>query len=334
MAFRFLDRRDFITLLGGAAAWPLAAGAQPANRLRRIGVLMNVVENDPGGVMEIADLRQGLTELGWVEERNIHLDFRWPGGDIERAQALATELVALKPDVLLSRSTPTTAALKRESASIPIVFVNVTEPVEQGFVQSLARPGGNITGFSNFEGMIGGKWLQLLKEVDARIARVAVIFNPQTAPFAGLFLRSVEAAAPALAVEVEAMPVQNDADIEAAMTAFARRPGGGLVAIPDSFTGEHRDVVIARAASNQLPALYANLVSTPDGGLMAYAVDTRDLMRRAATYVDRILKGDKPSELPVQQPAKFELSINLKTAKALGLTVPQSLLTVADEVIE
>jgi putative ABC transport system substrate-binding protein len=327
-------RRQFITLFGSAAAWPLAARAQQSGRMRRVGVLMNVVENDPGGVAEMADLRQGLAELGWVADRNINIEFRWPGGDLERAQALAKELVDLKPEVLLARSTPTTAALKRESDSIPIVFVNVTEPVEQGFVQSLAQPGGNITGFTNFESMIGGKWLQLLKEVDPRIARVAIIFNPQTAPFAGLFLRSVEAAAPGLAVEVAAMPVQSDTDIETAMTAFARRPAGGLVAIPDSFTGQHRDLIIAVAARNRLPALYANLVSTPSGGLMAYAVDTRDLMHRAAGYVDRILKGDKPSELPVQQPAKFELSINLKTARALGLTVPQSLLTVADEVIE
>jgi putative tryptophan/tyrosine transport system substrate-binding protein len=193
-----VKRREFITLLGGVAAWPLAAHAQQAGGLRRVGVLMNVVENDPGGLVEMADLRQGLAELGWVEERNIHIEFRWPGGDIERAQTLAMELVQLKPDVLLARSTPTTAALKRESDSIPIVFVNVTEPVEQGFVQSLARPGGNITGFTNFESKIGGKWLQLLKEVDPRIARVAIIFNPQTAPFAGLFLRSVEAAAPGL----------------------------------------------------------------------------------------------------------------------------------------
>ena len=329
-----MNRRDLITLLAGAATWPLAARAQTVDRLRRVGVLMNVVENDPGGLLEMADFRQGLAELGWIEGRNIHIEFRWPGGDLDRAQTMATELVALKPDVLLARSSPTTAALKRESGSIPIVFVNVTEPVEQGFVQTLARPGGNITGFSNFESMIGGKWLQLLKEVDPRIARVGLLYNPQTAPFAGLFLRSVEAAAPGLGVEVAATPVQSEADIETVMTAFARRPGGGLVAIPDSFTGEHRDQVIAQAARNRLPMLYANLVSTPSGGLMAYAVDTRDLMHRAAGYVDRILKGDKPSELPVQQPGKFELSINLKTAKALGLTVPQSLLAVADEVIE
>jgi putative ABC transport system substrate-binding protein len=329
-----MRRRDFIAVVGGAAAWPVVACAQQSGRMRRVGVLMNVVENDPGGVAEMADFRRGLAELGWVADRNINIEFRWPGGDLERAQALAKELVDRKPEVLLARSTPTTAALKRESDSIPIVFVNVTEPVEQGFVQSLARPGGSITGFTNFESMIGGKWLQLLKEVDPMIARIAIIFNPQTAPFAGLFLRSVEAAAPGLAVEVTAMPVQSDTDIETAMTAFARRPTGALVAIPDSFTLQHRDLIIAAAARNRLPALYANLVSTPSGGLMAYAVDTRDLMHRAAGYVDRILKGEKPSELPVQQPAKFELSINLKTARALGLTVPQSLLSIADEVIE
>jgi putative tryptophan/tyrosine transport system substrate-binding protein len=330
-----MNCREFITLLGGmAGTWPFAVRAQQSGQMRRLGVLMSVVENDPGGVAEVADLRQGLAELGWVTDRNINIDFRWPGGDLDRAKALAKELVDLKPEVLLARSTPTTAALKRESDSIPIVFVNVTEPVEQGFVQSLAQPGGNITGFTNFESMVGGKWLQLLKEVDPRITRVAIIFNPQTAPFAGLFLRSVEAAAPGLAVEFSVMPVRSEVDIEAAMTAFARRPAGGLVAIPDSFTGQHRDLIIATAARNRLPALYANLVSTPSGGLMAYAVDTRDLMHRAAGYVDRILKGSKPAEMPVQQPAKFELSINLKTARALGLTVPQSLLTIADEVIE
>jgi len=295
---------------------------------------LSFAENDAGGVSEIDALRAGLAELGWVEDRNIHVDVRWPGGDLERIQEMAKELVAVRPDILLARSTPTTAAFRRESENIPIVFVNIIEPAEQGFVQNLARPGGNITGFTSFESMIGGKWLQLIKEVDPRITRVAVIFNPQTAPFAGLFVRSIEAAAPGLAVEVMTMPVASDADIEVAMTDFARRPGSGLVAIPDSFTAEHREQVIAQAARNRLPALFSNLVSTSSGGLMAYAVDTRDLMHRAAGYVDRILKGDKPAELPVQQPAKFELSINLKTAKALGLTVPVSLLARADEVIE
>ena len=328
-----IRRREFITTLGSAVAWPLAARAQPA-RMRRLGVLLSFAENDAGGVSEMDALRAGLAELGWVEDRNIHVDVRWPGGDLERIQEMAKELVAVRPDIVLARSTPTTAAFRRESENIPIVFVNIIEPAEQGFVQNLARPGGNITGFTSFESMIGGKWLQLIKEVDPRITRVAVIFNPQTAPFAGLFVRSVEAAAPGLAVEVMAMPVASDADIEAAMTDFARRPGGGLVAIPDSFTGEHREQVIAQAARNRVPALFSNLVSTSSGGLMAYAVDTRDLMHRAAGYVDRILKGDKPAELPVQQPAKFQLSINLKTARALGLTVPPALLARADEVIE
>jgi putative ABC transport system substrate-binding protein len=302
--------------------------------MRRLGVLMSFAENDPGGISEMDELRTGLAELGWVEDRNIHVDVRWPGGNMERVPEMAVELVSLRPDILLARSTPTTAALKRESETTPIVFVNIIEPVEQGFVQNLARPGGNITGFTNFESMIGGKWLQLIKEVDPRITRAAVIFNPQTAPFAGLFVRSIEAAAPGLAIEVMTMPVASDANIEVAMTDFARRPGGGLVAIPDSFTGEHREHVIAQAARNRLPTLFSNLVSTSNGGLMAYAVDARDLMHRAAGYVDRILKGDKPAELPVQQPAKFTLSINLKSAKALGLTVPLSLIARADEVIE
>jgi putative ABC transport system substrate-binding protein len=330
-----VKRRDFITLLGGAAAaWPLASWAQQAQQVRRIGVLMNSVKDDPGAGAEVAALQHGLSELGWIEGRNITIELRWPGADVDSAQSMAKELVSLKPDVLLARSTPATAALRRESASIPIVFVNVTEPVEQGLVQDLARPGGNITGFTNFESMIGGKWLQLLKEVDPRIVRVGLIYNPQTAPFAGLFQRSVEASAPTLALESVAMPVASAAEIETAISAFARSPGGSLIAISDSFNGQHRDTIIAAAARNNLPALYANLVSTPDGGLIAYAVDTRDLMRRAAGYVDRILRGANPAELPVQQPAKFELSINVKTAKALGLTVPDKLLALADEVIE
>jgi putative tryptophan/tyrosine transport system substrate-binding protein len=243
-------------------------------------------------------------------------------------------LVGQKPDVVLARSTPIIAALKGQAGDIPIVFVNVAEPVESGFVQNLARPGGNITGFTNFDGSIGGKWLQLLKEVDPRVARVAVIYNPQTAPFAGLFLRSVALAAPTLAVEAVDMPVRSDVDIETMLGRFARLPNGGLVAIPDSFTGEHRTLIIALAARHRLPAVYSTLSSTPGGGLMAYAVDTRDLMQRAAGYIDRILKGAKPADLPVQQPAKFELSINLKTAKALGLAPPDTLIARADEVIE
>jgi putative ABC transport system substrate-binding protein len=332
-----IGRRDLIMLLGGAAAWPLAARAQ-SSTMRRLGVLMPFGENDPYSATELGELRAGLAELGWVEDRNIHIDVRSPGGNLEQIQSTAMELVALKPDVLLARSTPTTTALKREAGATPIVFVGVAEPVEQGFVQNLARPGGNLTGFTNFESMIGGKWLQLLKEVDPRTTRVAVIYNPETAPFAGLFLRSVEEAAPNLDVEVIAMPVGSDADIETAMTAFAARPGGGVVAIPDSFTGEHRNQLVTQAERNRLPVIYGGggfgLVSTLGGGLFSYAVDPRDLMHRAASYVDRILKGDKPSDLPVQQPTKFRLIINLQAAKAIGLKIPESFLLRADEVIE
>ena len=223
-----MKRREFLALLGGAAAvWPLVAVAQQGGPPRRLGVLMSFAENDPGGISEMDELRAGLAELGWVADRNIHFDVRWPGGDLERIQEMAMELVTLRPDILLARSTPTTAVLKRVGETIPIVFVNIIEPVEQGFVQNLARPGGNITGFTNFESMIGGKWLQLIKEVDPRITRAAVIFNPQTAPFAELFVRSIEAAAPGLGVEVMAMPVASDANIEVAMTDFASRPGVG-----------------------------------------------------------------------------------------------------------
>jgi ABC-type uncharacterized transport system substrate-binding protein len=330
-----MRRREFIAGLGSAVvARPLAARAQQPDRMRHVGVLMNVVQEDPGGPADVMAFGHGLAELGWIEGRNIHVAFRWPGGDIDRVQTFAKELVGLRPDVLIGRSTPTTAALKQETTTIPIIFVNVPEPAEQGFVQSLARPGGNITGFTNFEASIGGKWLQLLKEVDPRIARVAVIYNPQTAPFAGLFLRSVESAAPTFAVEAVAMPIQSDADIETALSMFAAQPSSGLIAIPDSFTGQHRDLIIALAARYRLPALYAIPSATPSGGLMAYAVDTRDTMQRAAGYVDRILKGAKPAELAVQQAARFQLSINLKTAKAIGLDVAPNLAARADEVIE
>jgi putative ABC transport system substrate-binding protein len=329
-----IRRREFVTGLGSAAAWPVAAGAQQPERLRHVGVLMNVVQEDPGGPGDVMAFRQGLADLGWIEGRNIGIEFRWPGGDIERVRTFAKELVGLRPDVLVGRSTPTTAALQQETGTIPIIFVNVPEPVEQGFVQSLARPGGNITGFTNFEASIGGNWLQLLKEVDPRITRVAVIYNPQTAPFAGLFLRLVNSAAPMFAVETVAMPISSDAEIEAALTTFAQQPSGGLIAIPDSFTAQHRNWIIALATRYRLPSLYSILSATPSGGLIAYAVDTRDTVQRAAGYVDRILKGAKPADLPVQQPAKFQLSINLKTAKAIGLDVAPDLLARADQVIE
>src|SRR6516162_9334039 len=252
-----MRRRQFVAGLGFTAAWPLVARAQRPEPVRHVGVLMNGVPGDAVGQDDLMAFRQGLMELGWIEGRNIDIEFRWPGGDIERAQTFAKELVGLRPDVLLVRTTPAADALKKETSTIPIVLVNVVEPVEQGFVQSLARPGGNITGFTNFEESVGGKMLQLLKEVDPRIKRVAVIYNPQTAPFGGLYFRSMESAASVLGVETVTLLVQSVADIEAAMTAFARQPGGGVVAIPDSFTVQHRDLLIALAAHNRLPAIYA-----------------------------------------------------------------------------
>jgi putative ABC transport system substrate-binding protein len=329
-----MKRREFITLLGGAATWPVTAIAQQAERMRRVGVLMNSVNDDPDGLAEMAALRQKLAEHGWIEGRTIGIEVRWPGANIELTEALAKELVGLRPDVLVSRTTPATVALKKESGIIPIVFVNITEPVEQGFVQSFARPGGYLTGFTNFEASVGGKMVQLLKEMDPRIGRVAVIYNSRTAPFAGLHVHSVESAAPGLAIEAVTMLVQNEADIEAAITTFSRQPGGGLVAIPDTFTRQYRDLIIALAARNRLPTIYSYSESTAIGGLMAYAADAHDLMHRAGDYVDRILKGAKPADLPVQEPTKFQLVINLKTAKALELTVPPNLLAIADEVIE
>ena len=335
MQFGPANRREFITLLGSATVvWPLATRAQQTNRVRTIGVLMGLSPIDAGAQAELETFRQRLGALGWVEGRNIRLEFRWPGGDIALARTFAKELVASNPDLLMSRSTPTTAALKQETNTIPIVFVNVAEPLESGFVQSLARPGGNITGFTNFDGSIGGKWLQLLKECDPRMTRVTVIYNPQTAPFFGPFVRSVQTAAPMFAVEMTTMPVASEAEIAPALTAFSQQPGTGLVAIPDSFTREHLQRIISVCAQTRLPALYSNLVATPDGGLMAYAVDTRTLFHRAASYVDRILRGAKPGELPVEHPTQFELSINLKTAKALGLEIPATLIARADEVIE
>jgi putative tryptophan/tyrosine transport system substrate-binding protein len=330
-----MKRREFISLLGAAAAaWPLAVRAQPTGGMRKIGVLMALADGDPGGQAEVDALRQGLREHGWIEGRNVHVDYRWPGGDIERARAFAKEVVGFKPDVLMARSTPATLALKAETGTIPIVFVSVAEPTSSGLVVSLARPGGNITGFTNFEASIGGKLLELLQEVSPSLKRAAFIYNPNTAPYAQSYLRSAEAAATVLGVESVPSPVQNDADIETVLTTLARAPGGGLVGIPDTFLQQRRELIIALVDRYRLPAIYATRVWAPSGGLMAYAVDTLDLIRRAAGYIDRILKGAHPGELPVQQPNKYELVINLKTAKAQGLQASDKLLALADEVIE
>jgi len=328
-----MKRRTFIAGLG-AAAWPLVALAQQTDRIRRVGVLMSYPKDDPEGLAEMAAFRQGLVEHGWIEGHTIDIAVRWPGGNIELAEAFAKELVGLKPDVLISASTPATAALQKEGGRIPIVFVGVSGPVEQGFVQSLARPGGNITGFSYIEASVSSKMLQLLKEIDRRIVRVAVIYNPQTAPYAGMFMHSMEDSRASLGVEVMPMLVQSASEIEAGMMAFAQQPGSGLAAIPDSFMLGHRDQVTALAARMRIPAVYGNPSFLRSGGLMVYAADPRDLIHRAAAYVDRILRGDRPADLPVQQPTRYQLAINIKTAKALGLEIPPTLLALADEVIE
>jgi putative ABC transport system substrate-binding protein len=326
-----MRRREFIAGLGGAVAWPLMAHALQGEQIRRVGVLMPFPNDDPDGQAEMAALRRGLAERGWIEGRTIDVAVQWAGGD--PIEASAKELVGAKPDVLLSRSTPTTAALNNERGLIPLVFVNVAEPVEQGLVQSLSQPGGNITGFTNLEASVGSKMLQLLKEIDPHVVRVVVIYNPQTAPFARSYVRRMESALASLGVETTAMPVQNDSDIEAAMMGAAG-PGGGLVVIPDTYTFERRELIIALAERMHLPAVYGLRYFARSGGLMVYTVDARDLMRRAADYVDRILRGAKPADLPVQLPTKFELIVNLKTAKTLGLEIPPNLLAVADEVIE
>ena len=331
-----MRRREFITLIGGAvAAWPIAARAQQPERMRRIGLLMGYTENDPLSQTRIAAFLQGLSELGWSDSRNLHIDYRWASADVERIKQFAKELVALKPDVILAHSTPVTAALQRETTGIPIVFVLVSDPVGAGFVASLARPGGNITGFINFEDSMGGKWLELLKEVAPAVKRAAIMFNPDTAPGGGgYFLHSFEAAGAALGVKPIVAAVRSPSEIEKVIGDLAREPDGGLVLMSDIFLSLNRTQVMTLAERHKLPVVYWVGTYAKEGGLLGYGPDYDDLFRRSASYVDRILKGEKPSNLPVQVPTKFELVINLKTAKAIGLTVPPTLLTRADEVIE
>jgi len=319
-------RRGFIAVLGAAAAWPLAGHAQQPERMRRVGVLMAFSENDPLARASVNAFTQALGRLGWIEGKNIQIDYRFAAGDPALSAADAAELVGLSPDAILATSTPSVATLRQQTRAIPIVFVRVSDPVGQGFVQSLARPGGNITGFSAFDAPLMGKWLELLKEVAPRV-------NPNTAPAVTFFSRAIEAAAPSLGMTVTLALVHDDPGIEEAIASQAREPGGGLVCLPDSFNITHRDVIIVGAARHSLP-----LISTVEfpraGGLMSYMFDPVDLHAQAASYIDRILRGANPSDLPVQQPTKYSLVINLKTAKALGLTVPPSMLDLADEVIE
>ena len=330
-----MNRRDLITLVGGAAAaWPLVARAQQ-NGVRRIGVLMGWAESDPDAKADLAAFVQGLAQLGWAEGRNVQIDYRWANGDVERMRTFAKELVGLRPNVILANTTPVTAALQRETRAIPIVFVIVSDPVGAGLVASLARPGGNLTGFINVEASLGGKWLELLKEFAPRVRRSAIMFNPDTAPGGGsYFLGSFEAAAQSLAVEPMTTPIRSDAEIERTIVSLGREPDGGLVVMTDGFMQVHRVAVISAAARNNVPAVYADSILVKDGGLLSYGANSLDIFRRAVSYVDRILRGTMPGDLPVQVPSLFELVINLKTAKALGLTVPPSLLAIADEVIE
>ena len=330
-----MRRREFISLLGGAAAWPLAAHAQQAQQVRRIGVLMGWDESDREAQSNLAAFVQELQRLGWTDGRNMRIDYRWSNGDVNRMRIFAKELADLAPDAILAHTTPVTAALQRETRTIPIIFVVVSDPVGEGFVAGLPRPGGNITGFIHSEGEIAGKLLELLTEIAPSIKRVAIIFNPDTAPGRGsYYLPSFEAAARSFRLEPIAAPVRNDAEIEAIVAALGREDGGGLVAMPDGFTLVHRPVIILQAARNKVPAVYWNSIMAREGGLLSYGPDTGDIFRRAATYFDRILRGARPAELSVQLPTKFELVINLKTAKALGIEVPLFLQQRADEVIE
>jgi len=329
-----MRRRDFITLIGGAAtAWPLTARAQQGERMRRIGVLSNIAENDPQMKARYGAFLQGFEKLGWSEGRNIRIDARFGAVGAEQIEARAQELLALQPDVILANAPPVLHVLQQVNRTIPIVFVGVSDPIGAGLIASLARPGGNFTGLQNFEGSITGKWLAMLKEIEPRLARAALVGNSQTSDFR-YFLRASEAVAPSLAIEIVPLAVENVAGIERAISSFARVANGGLVLPPDGTTISHRNLIIELAARHRLPAVYAFRFFVAAGGLMSYSTDLTDQYRQAATYVDRILRGDKPADLSVQAPTKYETVVNLKTARALGLTVPPGLLVAADEVIE
>jgi putative tryptophan/tyrosine transport system substrate-binding protein len=331
-----MRRREFIALLGGAAiARPCIVVAQSTGKVRRIGVLSGISASDPDVPLRVTAFREGLQQHGWTEGQGIQTEYRWAAGDIKRMQAFAEELVELRPEIVVAQSTPAVAALLKATRTIPIVFVNVADPIGSGFVGSLAKPGANVTGFTNFEPTMGEKWLELLKEVSPQMTRVCLIFNPNTTPSRGaFFLRLIEAAAPKFAVRPVVSPVNAPGEIEGALTDFAREPGGGLIPLPDTFMSAHRQAIIALAVRHRLPAIYPFRYFATDGGLMSYGVETVDIYRRSASYVDRILRGAKPNDLPVQAPTKFEFVINQKTAAALGIAIPPLLLARADEVIE
>jgi putative tryptophan/tyrosine transport system substrate-binding protein len=326
-------RREFITLLGGAAAWPFAAGAQQRERVRRVGVLVNLAEGDSEGQARVAAFREALGKLGWTEGRELQIDYRWFAGDPDRARAYAAELVKLKPDVIFAASSSSLAALQRETRSLPIVFAQVADPVAAGFVASMARPGGNITGFAQFEYAIGAKWLELLKQIAPQVIRVAIIYDPAN-PETKEYLPVIEAASRSFGVQASISAVRNIAEIERVIEEFAREPNGGLIPLPSPLMAVHRDLIISLARRHRLPNVFALRYYPMAGGLASYGTDNIELYRRAASYVDRVLKGEKPGDLPIQQASKFELVINLKTARELGLDPPISLLARTDEVIE
>jgi putative tryptophan/tyrosine transport system substrate-binding protein len=328
-------RRHFITLIGGAAAgWPLAARAQQPDRIRRVGVLVGLAEDDPESQPRLAAFRQGLERLGWSEGRNIHLDVRFvlPTNE-QQAQMLAKELLAVTPDVVVAQTTALTAAFRRENRNVPIVFIAVGDPIGAGFIANLARPGGNLTGLTLYDGSVTGKWLEMLKEIDPRVTRAAFIINPKTSSFP-LLARETETMAQSLAIELTLSTIENAGDIGRVIESFASLPNGGLVFPPNATTTANRDLIVALAARYRLPAVYAWREFVTAGGLMSYGTNFVELFRQTASYVDRILRGSSPAELPAQAPTKYQTVVNLKTARALGLTVPPGLLVAADEVIE
>jgi putative ABC transport system substrate-binding protein len=330
-----MRRREFIALAGSAVVGsPYSARAQQSGQVRRIGVLISTRVDDAEGRARVALLRQGLSELGWTEGRNIHTDYRWAGGDAARAEADAAELVSQKPEVIVANGTLLLAAVRNETSTIPIVFVVVADPIGQGFVSSFAHPGGNITGFTSFEFSTGAKWVELIKEIAPEVGRIAFIFNPEAGPYAEKFVQSIEPLAHSLGVRLTVTPIRDAGEIDRALVAASGQPKGGLIVSPDAFTNANRGLIISLAARYRLPAIYPFRYFAVDGGLLSYGHNVEEQWRRAPTYVDKILKGASPADLPIQQPTKFELVINLKTAKALGLTIPPQLLDRADELIE
>lgn len=334
-----MRRRDFMAVLGGAAVpsilWRSAACAQDGGEPRRVGVLSSLGESDPEARSMAASFHHALQEAGWIDGRNVRIEHRWAAGSVERLEAFAKELVGWRANVIVAHTTPSVIALRKETATIPIVFAQISDPIGAGFIANVARPGGNITGFSNFEASIGSKWIELLKETAPGVMRGAILFNPETAPYVGRYYQGpFEAAARSFGVQPSASPVRSGAEIASALAALQGEPPGGLIVMPDTFNIVHRQQIIELAARHRVPAIYPYGFAVREGGLISYGVDPVDLFRRAAGYVDRVLKGAKAAELPMQAPVKFELLINLKTANALALKIPQTLLATADDVIE